>query len=971
MTFNFKSMLSNIVICITEHAKFGWVLTPYFIDKSDNNAFFNANKRVLSRSQVDENIYLFENEEKILKTFEEITDQYIYKSFNKKKINQKDFYNQLKNEQILHHIRPFIEKRFLKILQLLPSTRFKIFIKSKKYNNIYYTDEVNLQDSKSSAIFNFLKTDDGIRYYLTIDSFKLTHQNPIFLTDQPCSLVLHKKLYMFHNLDSKKLQPFLSKEFIFVQKASEKKYFETFVTNAIKNHKVKEEGFKIEEFTPEKNAVISIEKDLKNNPVVILKFIYNNHIFLSHNDTKKLVLFSYEKVPHFKTFYRDFNWEKEHKKYLEELGLKNTDNSNFYLSNDCSISNIINWINQNYTAINDYGFSIDQKFYNKNYYLKTFHLNIKVNDESDWFDILGKIAFEGFEIPFISLAHHILNEIKEFELPNGEIFIIPDEYFAKYTDILKFGQVVNENIQLQKHHFNLIEKNIHGIGSELKEKIKELQKQKNAIDFEIPLGLNAKLRSYQIEGYQWMRFLQKNEFGGCLADDMGLGKTVQTITLLLSQDNEKTIEEDDTKQQLDLFSQSSSKTVKIPSLIIVPASLVDNWINEISKFAPKLTINNYTGIQRFKTNGDFSNYDIILTTYGIIRNESEKLSNHKFQYIVLDESQIIKNPNSKIYRSVKELNSNYRMVLTGTPIENSLADLWAQFNFFNEGLLGNFNFFKKEFLLPIERYHSEDAKEKLQNIIKPFILRRTKEQVEKDLPEITEQIIRCPMTENQESVYEEEKSKIRNTIFQNIGDLGIAKSSIHILQGLTKLRQLANHPNLIFEEENHESGKFNEIIRNIENVMNEGHKLLLFSSFVKHLEIFENYFKEQNIKYSKLTGESIKRGQIVNEFQNNDDIKIFLISLKAGGTGLNLTAADYVFILDPWWNPAAELQAVSRAHRIGQDKKVFLYRYITKDSIEEKILNLQQRKTVLSESVIETNNPLKNITEKEIEQLFN
>jgi len=280
------------------------------------------------------------------------------------------------------------------------------------------------------------------------------------------------------------------------------------------------------------------------------------------------------------------------------------------------------------------------------------------------------------------------------------------------------------------------------------------------------------------------------------------------------------------------------------------------------------------------------------------------------------------------------------------------------------------NFFKKEFTVPIEKKNQQEKEEKLKKLINPYILRRKKDEVAVDLPPVSEQIIYCSMTDEQRKFYESEKSIIRNSIFEKIDNQGVEKSSMIVLQGLTRLRQIANHPLLVDEQYADESGKFNEISRNIENIILEGHKVLVFSSFVKHLEIVETYIKTEKIKYTMLTGESLNREGIVKAFQNNPECKVFLISLKAGGVGLNLTAADYVFILDPWWNPASESQALNRAHRIGQDKKVFVYRFISENSIEEKIQMLQERKSNLAATFIHSNNPMKDISKKANWQLL-
>jgi SNF2 family DNA or RNA helicase len=311
-------------------------------------------------------------------------------------------------------------------------------------------------------------------------------------------------------------------------------------------------------------------------------------------------------------------------------------------------------------------------------------------------------------------------------------------------------------------------------------------------------------------------------------------------------------------------------------------------------------------------------------------------------------------------------------VLTGTPIENSLSDLWAQMNFLNPGLLGNFDFFKNQFVTPIEKGNDDKQSHILQTLIKPFVLRRTKSEVSSELPDLSQQVIYCDMSESQQAFYETEKSKARNLIMDNIRTVGIDKSSFLILQSLTKLRQAANHPVLIDEDYGEDSGKHDVIIDNINNLVAEGHKALVFSSFVKHLELYTNYCELRGLKYTLLTGDvpRHKRENIINKFQDDPDVHLFFISIKAGGFGLNLTAADYVFILDPWWNPAVEEQALSRAHRTGQKKNVFVYRFITKDTLEEKIHVLQERKSHLAENFIKDNNPFRSSDREELLKLL-
>ncbi len=405
------------------------------------------------------------------------------------------------------------------------------------------------------------------------------------------------------------------------------------------------------------------------------------------------------------------------------------------------------------------------------------------------------------------------------------------------------------------------------------------------------------------------------------------------------------------------------------SLIIVPNSLVYNWYTEAMKFTPDLKVLIHTGIGRSKSAQVFARYDLIISTYGTARVDVDVFKALKFNYIILDESQAIKNPQSLSSRAVRQLKSASKLVLTGTPIENSVQELWSQLSFINSGMFGSLASFTERFVLPIEKGKDLQKLNQLKAIIKPFVLRRTKDQVAQDLPEKTEQVIYCPMSEEQHEAYETVKSYYRNEIIKSIRELGLPRSQFTLLQGLTKLRQIANHPKLSNETYEHGSGKFNEIMYRAETAQAEGHKVLMFSQFVKQLHIFSKYFDEKGIKYAYLDGSlsSEERQRIVNDFQQNEGISFFLISLKAGGVGLNLTSADYVFMIDPWWNPAVERQAVDRAHRIGQQKSVFIYKFITKDTVEEKILALQEKKKNLADSLITTEESfIKNIDVDEI-----
>lgn len=606
----------------------------------------------------------------------------------------------------------------------------------------------------------------------------------------------------------------------------------------------------------------------------------------------------------------------------------------------------------------------------KTYHLKSVKHSFKIVSKRDWFDIYATVQFGKFEIPFYQLKNNILSGKPEFELPDGSIAFIPRIWFSKYEDLFKLSSIKNKRIQLKKHHFRAIESEIKD-QTEYQE-LKKLLKPEIA-EIKIPEEINAELRDYQKIGFFWMKHLQDNGFGACLADDMGLGKTLQTICLLQysknSQKHETQKKESVKNRQLSIFDDISLQTKNLnASLIIMPVSLIHNWQNEIRKFSPGLSTLIYHGASRFKKRKLFYRSDIILSSYGTCANDIDFLEKQNFRYLVLDESQRVKNPKSVTYRAIRRINSEHKLILTGTPVQNKLTDLWAQMNLINPGLLKGMQFFEREFRLPIERYGNREKAQELKHLIKPFFLRRTKKEVEKDLPELSEQDIYCSMTEEQKKIYEKESAKIRHGLLSSSTSRK-EKNNILIIKALTKLRQLACHPRMTEENYMQESGKFTEITQNLETLINQEHKVLVFSSFVKHLNLLAEFLHKNNYEFSELYGSTGKRNNIIREFKSNPKKRVFLISVKAGSEGLNLTEADYVFIIDPWWNPKVEEQALSRAYRIGQDKNVMVYRFITTNTVEEKIRKLQTEKEKLSDDFISRNNPLEALSAEDFEKL--
>jgi SNF2 family DNA or RNA helicase len=978
----------EFILALTKHRQFGWMLKPFIIQKLKKE-FYTITENILAEEK-DFNNYS-PIQQKIIQLTGQCTDKEIVKLFSKKKISSKDFLTRL-DESIILQIRQYIERRLIKTFEIVKNGGIGLFYYSES-KNLFEEDRIEIVPGITKTIFNFIKEEKGSLYYLSINDgendIKLSEHAGEIICNSPCILLASQRLYFFDEgdlgIDGKKLLPFFTKNAVIIPKSAEKKYFETFVKNSIENYNVNLVGFKVEVLQPEPIPILILENDWKNEFTVILKFNYNG-MHLSYNYDKKAFVVFNENNGNFSFTKMTRNSEFEEQKrsfILSYPEIHEINSCSYKVKPNTGISqNMLNWLNINAVEIAEKGFIIEQNISQKKYFTRKFSIEFTLKDGHDWFDLYATVTFGEYSFPFIALKNNLLKNIKEFLLPNGEIALLPDEWFFKYKMFFDFGKVSDNSLRVKKHHAQYFYTELASINKNFADKISSLEQ----FDIAEPEGLNATFRPYQKTGYNWIYSLYRNKLGSCLADDMGLGKTVQTLAAILKFISQpiQILKHDDYStgtKQLSLFDSVASPVPKeMPAsqsagLIVMPTSLIHNWVNEIQKFAPALKYYVYTGSSRIKDCSEFDGYHLILTSYGVLRNDIDLLKGYFYHFIILDESQFVKNPTSKIYRAVIEMKAAFRMVLTGTPIENSLADLWAQINFTNPGVLGSLEFFRKEFADPIERVWDKDEKElkqaRLQKLISPFILRRTKNEVLEDLPDLTESVQFCSMEEGQKQIYEFEKSRLRNELFKLIENQEKGKSNILIIQGLTKLRQIANHPKMIEPDTLAGSGKFDDITSMLQSIIAENHKVLMFSSFVKHLDLFVEYLELNKWAYAMLTGETAKREEEIKKFQENPECKIFLISLKAGGFGLNLTAADYVFFLDPWWNPAAENQALSRAHRIGQKNKVMVYRFITEDSIEQKILRLQGHKKDLADIFINNNNPFTALSEEEILDLFN
>ena len=964
-------MNDQLVLVVTEHRQFGWKINLYSAIYQSNDSI-----RILGLPSTKEEIERGASDIKIalLKAAYETSDEALLKVYSQEKDKTK-----IAQSTIDNLIRPRIEKDCSKMLQLTLQTDIPIFFREIAGSRIIFTSnrlEVLLKPSR--CLFSFIKDEKGLRYFITLtneeEDIELQQEPAIVLSNEPCIVLLGNKIHRVENIDSKKLIPFFTKTHIQIPVQSEKLYIQKFVLKTIPQYEVHIEGIEMKEKHPKSMVVLALEEDFYSRLVFSMFYQYGNQRFLPTTRQRKRRVVMLEETngtENIAWFDRDFEWEKSLLNHLVDLGLVLEGENRFYLkqqSETLQRYSMIDWMNRNFDRLKD--FRIEQKT-GKTYYQGEVSLKSNVTEKIDWFEIEINVVLDNFSIPFPRFRKYILAGDPEYVLPDGSIFILPEEWFQRYQEFFLHSENTSQEIRIKKVHAHFLNYAIDSFFQKDRKRDLEQFLQK-PIHRPIPSELlDRLLRPYQKEGFYWLEHLHKMNFGGCLADDMGLGKTIQTIALLesaYSQSGKKKKTIDSTGQ----FSLFDEMEFLLPaSLVVAPTSLLHNWQNELTKFAPGLKTYVYAGNKRkqYERISDlFNDYNVIISSYGIVRSDCDYLANYHFYYIILDESQFIKNPDSIIYKAIKSLSSDHKLTLTGTPIENSLNDLWAQFNFINPGMLGSHLSFRNNYINRIVRDKDRKTEAALLRMIQPFMLRRTKEEVTHELPPLTQEIVYCDMTEEQENVYVFEKNSIRNKMLEN--KEFFLNNNIIALHSLLRLRLLSNHPALVIPEYTGDSGKLDQVLLYFESIKAAGHKVLIFSSFVKHINLLVNIFKERDWKYSLLTGQTVNREEEIARFNKNPDINAFFISLKAGGTGLNLTAADYVFIIDPWWNTAAEMQALSRSHRIGQDKPVMVYRFISSDSIEEKIIDLQIQKSRLSEIFVASNNPLKQLNYKEIKDLF-
>lgn len=586
---------------------------------------------------------------------------------------------------------------------------------------------------------------------------------------------------------------------------------------------------------------------------------------------------------------------------------------------------------------------------------------LESEEEDKWFNLDLAVEYDDQRVPIDKIWEAWTKKKRYAQLKDGSYTSLPESWLEKLAHKLKaLGYDPEKPPQKQFKQFeapvvdkileDLPEAETDSFWNTLRTNIHNFQEIEQIGQ---PRGLNAELRPYQKQGVSYLNFLRSYGFGGILADEMGLGKTIQTLTFIQH-----------------LVERGSDG----PNLIVVPTSVLPNWDREAEKFVPELRRLVIYGTRRENLFKQIEGSHLVITTYALLRRDLEELQKYKFSSIILDEAQNIKNPNTITARSVRKLGSKLRVCLSGTPIENNLFELWSLFEFLMPGFLGSQHSFQRGIVKPIKD-GDEETLDYLRTRVKPFILRRTKSEVAKDLPPKIENVYYCALIEEQQELYSALAKRLKEQVLQTVDEKGLAKSQMSILDALLKLRQICCHPRLLKLDmpgvsTNLPSGKFDAFKDMITDIVDEGHKVLVFSQFVQMLQIIRSWLQISEIPFSYLDGASKDRFDQVDNFNNSPDIPIFLISLKAGGTGLNLTSADYVIHYDPWWNPAVESQATDRTHRIGQTRQVFSYKLICQNTVEEKILKLQESKRGVAEAIIPGQESWKSLTRDDLEMLF-
>ena len=901
---------------------------------------------------------------------EELRPDSLYARYaNKKVFRHKEDFWATKEKAVRTHVKQMADKRIIKAVGLADRQDIPIIYAKDQNTPLHMSDRLTLDGgSEVTPVMNFSRHDEGTTYRLQLRIGERQLERPsehqlIVLTHNPGMFVLDKRIYaLCEGFSGQLLLPFVVKEQVEIPRKMENDYFHRFILKQVARAEINAEGFDITDVSMQPQACLTAETSIDGSHILSLRFRYGSQEYAADNKINGRVTLT-EADDSFR-FVRQLRDKAEEQRLMEVLrkatgrrGSGNEVTGAKTVIRFTSVSQQIDWLREYAPRLKAESFDVVQPS-DHVYYIGP--LSVEQNDtwQGDWLqtDVTVVIDNGRLRIPFRDLRDTILRGEQEYMLPTGEILLIPNEWLKRYSDLMLIGLPKGQGYQ--RHRSQILREEVKVNSEKFATALPSLDGtlEGNSSFFTLHSSLRATLRPYQQAGFQWLWQNLVAQTGCCLSDEMGLGKTLQTIALLLKYKEATKVTEPVSKPHSGmLFSDeemqgkreegtANDERLDLPyrtSLVVAPASVVHNWRNELSRFAPSLSVMTYTGdtSKRKDKRIALMRWDVVLTSYRTLLNDIELLSQNEFGIVVFDESQAFKTATSQIHQAVTRLQALHRMALSGTPVENNLQELWSLMNVLNPNLLGNERSFQNAFVNPIAVQMEESRRDLLRRLIAPYFLKRTKAEVLSDLPERQDEVVVCAMTDEQTSQYTEELSKARNEWLDPTASS--QGRQIHILAALQRLRQIANG-----------EGKMGVVFDYLENLRQTTHKVLIFSEYVTLLEQVGSEMTSRGWNYALLTGQTQDQEQVIAHFQQSPDCQFFLISLKAGGVGLNLTAADYVFLLDPWWNRAAEEQAIARAHRIGQQRSVFVYRFVSAGTLEEQILTLQDRKQSLIDSVM-------------------
>jgi SNF2 family DNA or RNA helicase len=930
----------RIVYSLFLHEAFGYIITIHAVEQNEQGNITLKHQRI-SQELLQRFVHRFDDIDRTLfDILDSISLHSLFQQFGHHMASIQEFssrFVQVASDETREYVLQYIDKRKQDALTIIEQHQKPLYLMSRDgypaWKPVKFVAEplkVNFDYKRDAhqTHYSVVLYQNGQVLELVNNTTKTS-----ILVNKPVRLLRNAEILSIESdLDSKKLRPFTQKKTLTIPARNEEEHFRKFLLPLLEKHTVQAEGFEIIEIAPIPAFYLELKHDAQQFVHFRLLVEYDKHRFSpEHKSTYKAFL---EILPEtaeptgrgyrFIRIVRDL--EREAVVVNAYMALRDQNHSLFDLilkEGDAFV-----WLQQHYATLMSLGVELLQTAETGRFNLNQPSIDYRVEQKAEGFYVKADLLIGTERFPFSDVQKHLVKGQLKFMLPDKSYVLLPQQWEADFRHFFEVARDTPDGYLLQPYQAPLLQQIFQkDFQWQALRAFQEIEKQP------VPQSLQADLREYQAAGYDWLCFLRDHGLNGILADDMGLGKTLQTLTLLLA-------EHEHGKDR--------------PSLVIVPTSLLFNWVDEARKFAPRLKLLLYSGTKREAKRAEIPKHDVVITSYGLIRQDEEHFKNLVFHYIVLDESHLIKNSDAKTTRCIFHLVARHRLSLTGTPIENGTTDLWTQMHFLNPGLLGGSTFFEKYYAQPIEREGNQSRAEKLRQLVHPFILRRTKEMVASELPERVEQVSYCEMTESQRKLYNETRNLCRSTLFKDADDFSqsTGANAVQLLTYLQRLRQIAIHPQMI-DPEGGTSGKYEEVLQMLDDILQQGSKVIVFSQYVRFLSIIKFDLMKRKVRFSYLDGTTKNRKEEVEKFQAGHT-DVFLLSLKAGGVGLNLTRGEYVFIVDPWWNPAIEQQAIARAHRIGQNKTVFAYKFITRNSIEERILTLQQRKSQLAQDLIKT-----------------